>query len=140
MNHQALTIDDVKNEDNRSHLYVTQCDLSPEEKRLLHRGHRTTLYECRILIGNILNIIDIAYGTTIEELSSENRSGIVREARQVAMYLICSLTKLRQVDIGSIFNRDHATVIHSRETILNECRFKEDFARKVANLQQFIRC
>ena len=106
MNHQALTIDDVENEDNRSHLYITTYDLSPEERGLLKRSNKATIYECRIVIGNILNMVDIAYGVNIESLSSKKRSGEVREARQVAIYLLCLLTKLSLSDIGSIFNKN----------------------------------
>ena len=39
--------------------------------------------------------------------------------RQVAMYLLNKNTKLSSGKIGSLFNRDHATVLHSITAIRN---------------------
>jgi len=53
------------------------------------------------------------YGVDEKQLMSPLRSKNITEPRQVAMYLIRSLTKMSFPDIGQYFGRDHGTVHHS---------------------------
>ncbi len=53
-------------------------------------------------------------------LSEKKRTAKVAFARMVAMYLCCELTDLKLVEIGDAFGgRDHGTVIHARNTIID---------------------
>ena len=65
------------------------------------------------------------YDVEPEDIRSQKRGRNYTTARQVAMYLIRSMTTLSQDEIGDYFNgRDHSTVIYSLRQI--ESRMRED--------------
>jgi len=54
----------------------------------------------------------------IEQIDKAFRGSPVKECRQTAMWLACRFTQLSLKAIGQRFgNRDHSTVIHSRDRI-----------------------
>lgn len=53
------------------------------------------------------------YSLTPEQLKSENRSRNINTARQVAMYLMRTLTSMSFQDIGASLGRNHSTAINS---------------------------
>ena len=57
------------------------------------------------------------YGISYEEMQSKSRKDRVVEARMYAMYLIRKNFDYSLREIGLLFNRDHATVIHACKTI-----------------------
>ena len=57
-------------------------------------------------------------------LRGSSRSQGIVEARQIAMYLIRSLTNLSFPDIGQQFAKDHTTVIHAIKKV--EAELKKD--------------
>jgi len=60
-------------------------------------------------------------------------------ARQIAMYLIRSMTNLSQDNIGQLFgNRDHSTVIHSIRTVEQKMKKDPAFAETVKELKSNI--
>lgn len=61
----------------------------------------------------IVDVVAEHYGTTPEEIYSDNRSRNVAYPRQISMYLCRKLTSLSLTDIGKMMgNRDHSTVLH----------------------------
>ncbi len=55
-----------------------------------------------------------------DDLIGKKKNKEIVEPRQIAMYLICDMMDLPLTSIGDIFGgRDHTTVIHAREKILN---------------------
>lgn len=62
------------------------------------------------------------YSLTPEQLKSENRSGAIKTARQVAMYLMRTLTSMSFQEIGAAFGRNHSTVINSVTRIDEQMR------------------
>lgn len=58
------------------------------------------------------------FSKTVEELMGPSRSKDINFARQIAIYLCSELTDLSTPKIGECFgNRDHTTIIHSRDKI-----------------------
>jgi len=81
--------------------------------------------EKTISVERIQNIVASEYDLPSDLLRSKTRRKEIAEARQIAMYLSTECTRLTLKAIGLHFGgRDHATVIHARETV-NE-RMKED--------------
>ena len=73
------------------------------------------------------------YNLTTDDIKGQNRSKNIAEARQVAMYLMRSLTNMSLADIGKQFeNRNHATVLSSIRKI-------EDFLRSDSSMSAKIR-
>lgn len=73
-----------------------------------------------VIVTNISNWIKKELGISIEEISSKTRVVDVAFARQLFHYLCfkCSVGSLES--IGRLTDRDHSTVIHSRNTIIND--------------------
>lgn len=61
----------------------------------------------------IIQVVCEKYGVTFDELQSESRLGKIAQPRTIALTLAYSFTNNTKTAIASIFNRDHATLIHS---------------------------
>ena len=75
----------------------------------LFKGSRDTLPTAETIIEETARF----YKVTPEIIMSRSKIRNTVTARQVAMYLIRTLTNLTLPDIGEIFKRDHTTVMHA---------------------------
>ena len=76
------------------------------------------------------------FGVSEEDLYSKRRSREIANARQVAMYLIRSLTQLSTTAVGTVFGgRDHTTVMHGCEKVEESLRTDAQLRRTVENLK-----
>ncbi len=76
------------------------------------------------------------YNIEEEALRGQSRTKETSQARQIAMYLIRSMTKLSLKDIGKEFqNRDHTTVIHSIERIEKLSKSNPEIAEVVKDIR-----
>ena len=84
----------------------------------------------------ILEFISKYYSVDVNLIKGQQR---VREAvgpRQIAMYLIRSMTNLSVVDIGKIFdNRDHSTVLYSIQQVEKKMKQDPSYAETVKELK-----
>ena len=71
----------------------------------------------KLNIKDIEEIVAENYGVSISELKSKNKTDRIAFARQVAMYLMCTLTDKSLPEIGELFKKDHSTVIYARNKI-----------------------
>ena len=72
-----------------------------------------------VSIGMIQQLVSEAFGISIEELTSKNRSAELALARQVAMYLARNKTNESLQQIAYAFNKkDHTTVIHANNKVV----------------------
>ncbi len=73
------------------------------------------------------------------ELSSRSRFQRIVAARQLAIFICREMTDLSTVDIGKVFNRDHATVIHAIRKIRRRCEaspgYRSIVDRLIGNLR-----
>lgn len=53
------------------------------------------------------------WGASLQELQNDNRARNVSDLRSTIMHILRKQTGLSLMDIGSIFKRDHASVIHN---------------------------
>ena len=69
----------------------------------------------------IAKIVEEATRVTVEQMRGKSRVTDVRIARQCAQYLACKYVNDQKSlsKIGLFFNRDHSTVLHSREVVEN---------------------
>ena len=76
------------------------------------------------------------YNIEEEALRGQSRTKETSQARQIAMFLIRSMTKLSLKDIGKEFqNRDHTTVIHSIERIEKLSKSNPEIAEVVKDIR-----
>ena len=74
------------------------------------------------LIEKILMAVAKAYGTTVEDLKSRQKTDTIANARHVAIYIIKKLTDLTLKEIGAIFGRNHSTILSSIDTVERNMR------------------
>ena len=92
--------------------------------------------EVVVTIDSVILQITKSYNLSKGDLLSKSRNGEIALARQIAMYLVRSMTNLSFVAIGQAFNRDHSTVMHALTKI--EKMMKEDntFRENIENLKK----
>ena len=75
---------------------------------------------------NILNYVAKRYGIVRDDILSKKRTSELVYARHIAIYLTCELTDLSLKKVGKQFNRDHATIISAKNSVVT--RMKNDAA------------
>jgi chromosomal replication initiator protein len=69
---------------------------------------------------SIRDLIGSQFKVSVDDLRSRSRKRSVTFPRQVAMYLTRKYTKNSLADIGSMYNRDHSTVLYAIKTITKD--------------------
>lgn len=88
-----------------------------------------------ITVDRVQRVVATHYDLRVSDLTGPRRPKNIAEARQVAMYLVRTLTKLPLIQIGEEFGgRDHGTVIHACKVVNNNINGSSDFKRRVDNL------
>jgi hypothetical protein len=85
-----------------------------------------------IVVSKYLNVPDNFHTT-------KNRKQELVFARQLSMMLMRQHTKLCLENIGKIFNRDHATVLHGIRHIENLAETEKSVKKQVIEINQIIR-
>ncbi len=73
------------------------------------------------------------YNVSVNLINGKKRTARIAEARQVAMYLIRTLTDHSLVEIGANFGKDHASVIYATKRIKDKCE-KSDTMKNTVEL------
>jgi len=78
----------------------------------------------------IRDFIGCQFNVSIDEMTSRSRKRAITFPRQIAMYLTRKYTTESLADIGSLYNRDHSTVLHAIKVITR------DMSRKTSTRKQ----
>lgn len=71
-----------------------------------------------VTVDRIQRVVAAHFDLRVSDLTGPRRPKNIAEARQIAMYLVRTLTKLPLTQIGEEFgNRDHGTVIHACKVV-----------------------
>ncbi len=90
-----------------------------------------------ISVERIQALVAEEYGFPNDLIRSKTRKKEIAEARQIAMFLCTEFTRLTLKAIGLHFGgRDHATVIHARETVNERIKIEKAFADIVERLHR----
>jgi chromosomal replication initiator protein len=85
----------------------------------------------------IIKAVCETFGLTPEILTGPERKRIHTEPRQIAIALILHANpKMTLKQIGKMFNRDHSTVVYSREVYNDLIENNAEFQKKVALVKQ----
>jgi len=82
----------------------------------------------------IRDLIGCQFRISAEELRSRSRKRSIAFPRQVAMYLTRKFTDWSLADIGSLYNRDHSTVLHAIKSITRDMAQQDSVRRQVEML------
>ncbi len=80
---------------------------------------------------SIRDFISDQFKVTTDALQSRSRKRSIAYPRQIAMYLTRKMTKESLADIGSIYNRDHSTVLHAIKVITRDMTQQEATKKQV---------
>ena len=83
----------------------------------------------------ILDYVSRYFGVEKEVICGQQRVKDAVAARQVAMFLIRSMTNLSQDDIGKVFGRDHSTVIYSLKEVEKKMKTDPSFAEVIKEIK-----
>lgn len=88
-----------------------------------------------ITVDLIKQVVSKEYGIRIEDFNSRKRTRAIAYPRQIAMYLTRELTDLSLPKIGEEFGgRDHTTVMHAHDKIINDVKESEEFENKIKKI------
>lgn len=84
----------------------------------------------------ILDYISKYYGVEESLIRGQQRVREAVQARQIAMYLIRSMTNISVVDIGKVFdNRDHSTVLYSIQRVEDKMKRDPAYAERIKEIK-----
>lgn len=85
----------------------------------------------------IIKTCEDHFGFTLEQMASKKRPQDLSDARQVTIYLLSTFTRLSYASIGGIFGgRDHSTVNHAREAVVDRMDVYENVKNEVELLKR----
>ena len=90
--------------------------------------------------GNILDVVCKYYNLKKEELLARKRTKEIAEARQIAMFLIAEFINMPLASLGSIFGKDHATVIYAKNKVAEDIKKSPKLAVQINDMKQMIKC
>jgi chromosomal replication initiator protein len=91
-------------------------------------------------IENIQQVVANHFSLSITDLKSKKRTKTIVHPRQLAMYIIKTITEFTTTDIGQAFGgRDHTTVLHSLKMIEDRLQSDPGEDRLIQNLIRSIK-
>ncbi len=88
----------------------------------------------------IKKVVAHYYNIKINDLNSKKRTRVITYPRQIAMYLCRELTDMSLPKIGEVFGgRDHTTVMHACDKIINDLKENENLAEQINQLTEQIK-
>lgn len=86
------------------------------------------------LIERILSTVSKNYGVSVESMKSKKKTDNISNARQIAIYIIRSMTELTYKEIGAIFDRNYSTVIASVDKVEVNIKTVNNFESEINKL------
>jgi len=89
-----------------------------------------------ISIPSIQRVVAAHYDVRLSDMSSTQRPRSIAVPRQVAMYLCRELTPASLPDIGAMFAKTHATVLHAHRSVQSRMDVDSDLKRNVQEISR----
>lgn len=107
-----------------------------EAEELLHAQLTAESQARDIRPEAIQQLVANHFGITLSDMLGKCRSRHVADPRMVAMYLCRKLTRLSSNEIGEIFGRTHANVLHAEKCIPEKCSSDDTLRRSLNQLER----
>lgn len=101
----------VKKIDAMSHAYGTPITI--EHIQNIIKDITTDNQPISVITDKIMERVSETFGVSVQDIKSDKRQSKISLARQITMYVIKEVTDLTLQEIGDIFGKNHATVLHS---------------------------
>lgn len=92
-----------------------------------------------ISIGSIVKEVSNYFNIDVGDIRSKKRTAIIRDARNMAIYLTRRITQYSTTEIGSFFDRDHSTVTHAIDKVEKERKTNAELAQTLDTLENSIK-
>jgi chromosomal replication initiator protein len=92
--------------------------------------------ECRLSIPQIQKMVGDYYGVGLAEMLGRSRQRRLVRARQVALYFSRIYTEKTMVELGRLFQRSHASVVHALQTLERDRKIHPRVAEELQVLEQ----
>lgn len=100
---------------------------------------KNTAQPVSVVRGKIIKTVASTMGVTVENITSDKRDKNIKDARQLAMYIIREMTGTSLEEIGKCFNgKTHSTVKHSIDSISERIDKEKDFRVLVESIMKNI--
>ena len=95
--------------------------------------------ESQIDANKVLDCVCKFYSIKKEDLLGRKRTKEIAQTRQIAMYLISDLIPMPLLAIGSIFGKNHATVIYAKNKITEDMANSKKLAIEINDIRQMVK-
>ena len=121
-----------------SYVSMSGCeDLSiAEAENIIHAQLAQESADRDLSAETIQRAVANHFGVTLTDIIGKGRSRNLADPRMVAMFLCRKLTRLSSNEIGEVFGRTHANVLHAAKTIADRCVSDELLRRAVTQLER----
>ena len=89
--------------------------------------------------GKIIDVVCKFYNLKKEELLARKRTKEIAQARQISMFIMTELLSMPLDAIGSIFGKNHATVIYARDKIKEDMSKSKKLAIEINDMKQMLK-
>lgn len=122
-----------------ANLLQTDITLDIAKDQLKHIISSPTASEQDISIVDITKVVASYYNIEPTQIRSKSRTAIIKDARNVAIYLSRKITQYSTTEIGNFFNRDHSTITHSIDNIEKEKKTNAELSASLDAIETKIR-
>lgn len=92
--------------------------------------------DTRLHTPDIQKIVSDYYGISLAELLGRSRQKRLVRARQMAMHFCRIYTEKTMVELGRLFQRSHASVVHALQTLDRDCKTQPRVAQELHLLEE----
>jgi len=78
------------------------------------------------------------FNQDIEDVRGKSRCGNLIIPRQISIWIATAKFRMKLKDVGRYFNRDHSTIINSRQKAYDHIRFDREYKRKVSEILELL--
>lgn len=93
----------------------------------------------QVIVDRIFKIVSRRLNIEENEIKSKSKRKEITNARHIVIYLIRKYTPYPLKQIGSIFGRDHSTIINSVEVVENKIKSEPLFEREISEIESEIK-
>ena len=93
----------------------------------------------RITAEMVMQTVADYYGLTMKDLTSATRRREVTVPRSIAMYLTREMIGMSLPQVGTLFGRDHTTVLHSCKSVEANMKENPDMKAVVDDIQRLVK-
>lgn len=94
--------------------------------------------EIKITTDMVIRKVADFYNVSTTDIKSISRKKKFALCRQIAIYITCEMTSQSTTEIGDYFEKDHTTILHSRDKIALKIKHEENLKQEIEKIKKEI--